>query len=135
MGWTLRTQCCGRQNVVLHTYQKCLQPLSFLLQTLKNSKSLCSLDYEDDEDDTQAKTVVSSPCNSQGLVGIITPGSSPMIPRPGPTSPSAWASGEPEASTGEGGSSGEPSDWDSAGEEGVFPLDHNDLDLEQIENN
>ncbi|XP_075800083.1 protein FAM53A isoform X2 [Microtus pennsylvanicus] len=106
-----------------------------MTRTLKNSKSLCSLDYEDDEDDTQAKTVVSSPCNSQGLVGVITPGSSPRIPRPGPTSPSAWASGEPEASTGEGGSSGEPSDWDSAGEEGVFPLDHNDLDLEQIENN
>jgi hypothetical protein len=36
---------------------------------------------------------------------------------------------------GEGGSSGDPSDWDSAGEEGVFPLDHGDLDLEQIENN
>lgn len=106
-----------------------------MTRTLKNSKSLCSLDYEDDEDDTQAKTVVSSPCNSQGLVGIITPGSSPRIPRPGPASPGAWASGEPEASTGEGGSSGEPSDWDSAGEEGVFPLDHNDLDLEQIENN
>lgn len=106
-----------------------------MTRTLKNSKSLCSLDYEDDEDDTQAKTVVSSPCTSQGLVDIITPGSSPRIPRPGPTSPSAWASGEPEASTGEGGSSGEPSDWDSAEEEGVFPLDHSDLDLEQIENN
>lgn len=106
-----------------------------MTRTLKNSKSLCSLDYEDDEDDTQAKTVVSSPCNSQGLVGIITPGSSPRIPRPGPTSTSAWASGEPEASTGEGGSSGDPSDWDSAGEEGIFPLDHGDLDLEQIENN
>jgi hypothetical protein len=36
---------------------------------------------------------------------------------------------------GEGGSSGDPSDWDSAGEEGVFPLDRGDLDLEQIENN
>ncbi|EDM00125.1 similar to RIKEN cDNA 2410018C17 (predicted), isoform CRA_a [Rattus norvegicus] len=106
-----------------------------MTRTLKNSKSLCSLDYEDDEDDTQAKTVVSSPCNSQGLVGIITPSSSPRIPRPGPASPSVWASGEPETSTGEGGSSGEPSDWDSAGEEGIFPLDHGDLDLEQIENN
>ncbi|XP_051056269.1 protein FAM53A isoform X2 [Phodopus roborovskii] len=106
-----------------------------MTRTLKNSKSLCSLDYEDDEDNTQAKTVVSSPCNSQGLVGIITPGSSPRIPRPGPTSPSAWASGEPEASIGEDGSSGEPSDWDSAGEDGIFPLDQDGLDLEQIESN
>lgn len=39
------------------------------------------------------------------------------------------------ANMGEGGSSGDPSDWDSAGEEGVFPLDRGDLDLEQIENN
>ncbi|XP_008840041.1 protein FAM53A [Nannospalax galili] len=107
-----------------------------MTRTLKNSKSLCSLDYEDDdEDDTQAKTVVSSPCDSQGLVGIITPGSSPRIPRPCPVSPSPWVSREPEASMGEGGSSGDTSDWDSAGEEGVFPLDHSDLDLEQIENN
>lgn len=68
-------------------------------------------------------------------MGIITPSSSPRIPRPGPDSPSVWASGEPEASPGEGGSSGDPSDWDSAGEEGIFPLDHGDLDLEQIENN
>ncbi|XP_005408757.1 PREDICTED: protein FAM53A [Chinchilla lanigera] len=97
-----------------------------MTRTLKNSKSLCSLDYEDDdEDDTQAKTVVSSPCDSQGLVGIVTPGSSPR------------ASREPEAveGEGEGGSSGDPSDWDSAGEEGIFPLDQGDLDLEQIENN
>lgn len=108
-----------------------------MTRTLKNSKSLCSLDYEDDDDDddTQAKTVVSSPCDSQGLVGIITSGSSPRIPRPCPACPSTWVSGEPEASMGEGGSSGDPSDWDSAGEEGIFPLDHSDLDLEQIENN
>ncbi|XP_020032864.1 protein FAM53A isoform X2 [Castor canadensis] len=97
-----------------------------MTRTLKNSKSLCSLNCEDDdEDDTQAKTVVSSPRDSQGLVGIITPG----------CSPSPWASREPVANMGEGGSSGDPSDWDSAGEEGVFPLDRGDLDLEQIENN
>ncbi|XP_010639989.1 protein FAM53A isoform X2 [Fukomys damarensis] len=95
-----------------------------MTRTLRNSKSLCSLDYEaNEEDDTQVKTVVSSPCDSQGLVSIVMPGSSP------------WTSGEPEAGEGEGGSSGDPSDWDSAGEEGVFPLDHGDLDLEQIENN
>lgn len=105
-----------------------------MTRTLKNSKSLCSLDYEDDEeDDTQVKTVVSSPCDSQGLEGIVMPGSSPRAARPCPVS--LWTSGEPEAGEGEGGSSGDPSDWDSAGEEGVFPLDHGDLDLEQIENN
>nr|XP_004656096.2 protein FAM53A [Jaculus jaculus] len=107
-----------------------------MTRTLKNSKSLCSLNYEDDEeDDTQAKTVVSSPCDSQGLVGIITSGSSPRVPRPCPASTSPWASREPLAIAGEGGSSGDPSDCDSAGEEGIFPLDHSDLDLEQIENN
>lgn len=104
-----------------------------MTRTLKNSKSLCSLDCEDDEDDTQAKTVVSSPCGSQGLVGTGTPGSSPRVPGPCPAS--SWASREPVAGAGEGGSSGDPSDWDSAGEEGLFPLDRGDLDLEQIENN
>ncbi|XP_062963937.1 protein FAM53A isoform X2 [Cynocephalus volans] len=94
-----------------------------VLMTLKNSKSLCSLDHEDDEDDTQVKTVVSSPCDSRDLLGIVMPGSSP------------WASRERAASDGRGGSSRDPSDWDSAGEEGVFPLDHSELDLEQIENN
>lgn len=110
--------------------------LFFLLQTLKNSKSLCSLDYEDDdEDDTQAKMVVLSPCHSQGLVGIVTPGCSLRAAGLCPASP--WTSREPEAveGEGEGGSSGDPSDWDSAGEEGIFPLDQGDLDLEQIENN
>ncbi|XP_047422862.1 protein FAM53A isoform X4 [Sciurus carolinensis] len=105
-----------------------------MTRTLKNSKSLCSLDCEDDdEDDAQAKTVVSSPCGSQGLVGSGTPGSSPRAPGPCPAS--SWGCREPVAGAGEGGSSGDPSDWDSAGEEGIFPLDHGDLDLEQIENN
>uniref|UniRef100_A0A8C2SXW4 Family with sequence similarity 53 member A n=1 Tax=Coturnix japonica TaxID=93934 RepID=A0A8C2SXW4_COTJA len=49
-----------------------------MTRTLKNSKSLCSLDYEDDDDDTQMKTIVSSPCDSNDLMNIITPGSSPM---------------------------------------------------------
>ncbi|XP_013002744.2 protein FAM53A-like [Cavia porcellus] len=107
-----------------------------MTRTLKNSKSLCSLDYEDDdEDDTQAKMVVLSPCHSQGLVGIVTPGCSLRAAGLCPASP--WTSREPEAGEGEGegGSSGDPSDWDSAGEEGIFPLDQGDLDLEQIENN
>lgn len=85
-----------------------------MTRTLKNSKSLCSLDYEDDEDDTGVKTAVSSPCDPHGLTGLLTP-------RPRPASPSP--------------SCGDPSDEDSAGEEALLPLDHGELDLEQIENN
>nr|XP_012638804.1 histone RNA hairpin-binding protein isoform X3 [Microcebus murinus] len=109
-----------------------------MTQTLKNSKSLCSLDCEDDDEgDAQVKTAVSSPSHSQGLTGILVAGSGPRVarPRPCPTSPRLWASREPVASEGVGRSSGDPSDWDSAGEEGVFPLEHGELDLEQIENN
>ncbi|XP_012519116.1 PREDICTED: protein FAM53A isoform X2 [Propithecus coquereli] len=109
-----------------------------MTRTLKNSKSLCSLDCEDDDvGDAQVKTAVSSPSHSQGLTGIHVAGSGPRgaCPRPCPTSPSPWASRELVASEGAGGSSGDPSDWDSAGEEGIFPLDHGELDLEQIENN
>ncbi|ELK06592.1 Protein FAM53A [Pteropus alecto] len=107
-----------------------------MTRTLKNSKSLCSLDYEDeDEDDTGVKTAVSSPRDPRGLTGLVTSGSSSLstCPGPHPSSPGPWASGGPVA--GEGGSSGDLSDWDSAGEEGVFPLDRSELDLEQIENN
>lgn len=110
--------------------------MSFLLQTLKNSKSLCSLDYEDeDEDDAGVKTAVSSPRDPHGLMGLVTSGSGPLstCPGPHPTSPGPWASGEPVA--GEGGSSGDLSDWDSAGEEGVCAPGRSELDLEQIENN
>nr|XP_045375672.1 protein FAM53A-like [Camelus bactrianus] len=93
-------------------------------RTLKNSKSLCSLDYEDeDEDDARVKTAVSSPRDPHGLQ-----------PRPAGLSPRA--SPEWVAAEGEGWSGGDPSDWDSAGEEGAFPLDRSrELDLEQIENN
>ncbi|EPY87932.1 hypothetical protein CB1_000208002 [Camelus ferus] len=95
-----------------------------LAPTLKNSKSLCSLDYEDeDEDDARVKTAVSSPRDPHGLQ-----------PRPAGLSPRA--SPEWVAAEGEGWSGGDPSDWDSAGEEGAFPLDRSrELDLEQIENN
>ncbi|XP_069351653.1 protein FAM53A isoform X1 [Eulemur rufifrons] len=109
-----------------------------MTRTLKNSKSLCSLDCEDDDEgDAQVKTTVSSPSHSQGLMGILVAGCGPRgaRPRPCPTSPSPWASREPVASEGAGRSSGDPSGWGSAGEEGVFPLDHGELDLEQIENN
>uniref|UniRef100_A0A8D0HL19 Family with sequence similarity 53 member A n=1 Tax=Sphenodon punctatus TaxID=8508 RepID=A0A8D0HL19_SPHPU len=50
-----------------------------MTRTLKNSKSLCSLDYEEeeDDDDTHMKTIVSSPCDSNNLMNMVTPGSSP----------------------------------------------------------
>uniref|UniRef100_A0A8C0RC25 Family with sequence similarity 53 member A n=2 Tax=Canis lupus TaxID=9612 RepID=A0A8C0RC25_CANLF len=90
-----------------------------MTQTLKNSKSLCSLDYEDEEeDDAQVKL---TPYDPHGLTGIVTPGSNPLRVCPRPCCPSPWASGEPMAAEGEGGSSGDPSDWDSAGEEGSLP--------------
>ena len=99
--------------------QEDLKHLSFLLQTLKNSKSLSSLDCEgEDDDDPRAKTAVSRPRDPHGLV---TPGSSPY--------------GLRELVASEGGGSGDPSAWDSAWEEGVLPLDPGALDLEQIENN
>eukprot|EP00071_Canis_lupus_P005067 XP_005618796.1 protein FAM53A [Canis lupus familiaris] len=104
-----------------------------MTQTLKNSKSLCSLDYEDEEeDDAQVKL---TPYDPHGLTGIVTPGSNPLRVCPRPCCPSPWASGEPMAAEGEGGSSGDPSDWDSAGEEGIFPPSRGELDLGQIENN
>ncbi|KAM6220334.1 protein FAM53A [Rhynchocyon petersi] len=103
-----------------------------MTRTLKNSKSLCSLDYEDDEeDDTQVKTVVSSPCDSQDPTSSVTPGSSPAKEGPGP-----WTPRQRTVTTGDSESAGVPSEGDSAEEEeGVFPLDCGDLDLEQIENN
>ncbi|XP_019408809.1 PREDICTED: protein FAM53A isoform X2 [Crocodylus porosus] len=115
-----------------------------MTRTLKNSKSLCSLDYEeddddDDDDDTQMKTIVSSPCDSNDLMNIITPGSSPMkekldeVRHHGPCQvgfntrdyKKAGAVCESDEDT---------SDCEST-EEGIFPLDCGDLDLEQIENN
>ncbi|XP_028938971.1 protein FAM53A [Ornithorhynchus anatinus] len=111
-----------------------------MTRTLKNSKSLCSLDYEeDDEDDTQMKTIVSSPCDSNDLMNIITPGSSPVkeqldeVRHHGPCQigfntrdcKKAAAACESDEDT---------SDCESS-EEGIFPLDCGDLDLEQIENN
>lgn len=90
-----------------------------MTRTLKNSKSLGSLDCDgEDEDQAGAKTAVSSPRAPHGLTGLVTPASSPLGACPSP-----WASPE-------GGSGGEPGDWDSAGEEGP-----GELDLEQIENN
>ncbi|KAM9678338.1 protein FAM53A isoform 2-T6 [Trichechus inunguis] len=96
-------------------------------RTLKNSKSLCSLDHEDDDvDDAQVKTVVSSPCDSHDLKSIVTPGSSPMREHLGPCPADLRPWTPRECVAGEG---------DSTEEEGVFPLGCGDLDLEQIENN
>lgn len=95
-----------------------------MARILKTSKSLCPLDYEDeDEEDTRVRMALSSPCDPCG----------PAMRGPGlrPTSPGlgswwGWA-------TGEGGSGGDPGDWDSAGEEGVLPRGPGELDLEQME--
>ncbi|XP_044856483.1 protein FAM53A-like isoform X1 [Mauremys mutica] len=110
-------------------------------QTLKNSKSLCSLDYEedDDDDDTQMKTIVSSPCDSHDFMNITTPGSSPVkeqldeIRHHGPCQV-AFSVRDYKKAAAVCESDEDTSDCDST-EEGIFPLDCGDLDLEQIENN
>ncbi|XP_045690265.1 protein FAM53A isoform X1 [Phyllostomus hastatus] len=98
--------------------------LDFLKMTraLRNSKSLGSLDGDgEDDDDPRAEMAVSCPREPRDPHGLVTPGPSPCGPR------------VPVASEGRGGR--DPSAWDSAGEEGVLPLDPGALDLEQIENN
>ncbi|KAM6073235.1 protein FAM53A isoform 2-T2 [Theristicus caerulescens] len=110
-----------------------------MTRTLKNSKSLCSLDYEDDDDDTQMKTIVSSPCDSNDLMNIITPGSSPMkeqldeVRHHGPCQGS-FKTRDYKKAAAVCESDEDTSDCEST-EEGIFPLDCGDLDLEQIENN
>ncbi|XP_025920305.1 protein FAM53A isoform X1 [Apteryx rowi] len=119
-------------------FLKVLELVCVLKQTLKNSKSLCSLDYEDDDDDTQMKTIVSSPCDSNDLMNVITPGSSPMkeqldeVRHHGSCQGSCKARDYKKAAVCE--SDEDTSDCEST-EEGIFPLDCGDLDLEQIENN
>ncbi|XP_053168033.1 protein FAM53A isoform X2 [Hemicordylus capensis] len=108
--------------------------------TLKNSKSLCSLDYDDDEDDDEAqmKTIVSSPCDSNDL-SIITPGSSlekePLndVQHHG-AHQASFSTRAPKEAAAVYESGEETSDCEST-EEGIFPLDCEGLDLEQIENN
>lgn len=90
-----------------------------MTRTLKNSKSLCSLDYEDeDEDDTQAKAAMSSLRDPHSLATGLTCGCSPWALR-------ALAGAE----------GGVLENWGSTGAEGFFSLDRGELDLEQIENN
>lgn len=114
-----------------------------MTRTLKNSKSLCSLDYEeddDDEDDHHMKTIVSSPCDSNDLLmNIITPGTSPVKEHDSARyhvtggrdvcRPRNFGKEVPVSESEE-----DTSDCEST-EEGIFPLDYGDLDLEQIENN
>ncbi|KAJ7324511.1 hypothetical protein JRQ81_017531 [Phrynocephalus forsythii] len=116
--------------------------LDFLKMTrsLKNSKSLCSLDYEDDDnDETQMKTIVSSPCDSDDFMNLVTPSFSLEKNQPS----DGWRHCSQQASYGprdsvEGAamceSEDETSDCESI-EDGIFPLDCEALDLEQIENN
>ncbi|NXH29565.1 FA53A protein, partial [Myiagra hebetior] len=110
-----------------------------MTRTLKNSKSLCSLDYEDDDDDTQMKTIVSSPCDSNDLMNIITPGSSPMKEqleegRHHGSCQRSFSTRDYKQADAVCESDEDTSDCEST-EEGIFPLDCGDLDLEQIENN
>ncbi|KAM7021902.1 protein FAM53A isoform 2-T2 [Passerculus sandwichensis] len=108
-----------------------------MTRTLKNSKSLCSLDYEDDDDDTQMKTIVSSPCDSSDLVSAVPPGCSPAQERRRPCQGGPCQGGPCQGGPCQGGpcqSDEDTSDCESH-EEGIFPLDCGDLDLEQIENN
>ncbi|NXF82444.1 FA53A protein, partial [Sclerurus mexicanus] len=111
-----------------------------MTRTLKNSKSLCSLDYEDDDDDTQMKTIVSSPCDSNDLMNIITPGSSPMKEqqldevRHHGSCQGSFKTRDYKKADAVCESDEDTSDCEST-EEGIFPLDCGDLDLEQIENN
>ncbi|XP_014344315.1 protein FAM53A isoform X2 [Latimeria chalumnae] len=118
-----------------------------MTRTLKNSKSLCSLDYEeddddddDDDDDPHMKTIVSSPCDSSDLMNIITPGSSPIKEQQetgrhyGASSHGGRSIRNYEQAAAMSESDEDTSDCENT-EEGIFPLDCGDLDLEQIENN
>ncbi|XP_045429985.1 protein FAM53A isoform X2 [Pipistrellus kuhlii] len=94
-----------------------------MTRTLKNSKSLGSLDCDgEDEDEARAKTAVPSPRAPHGLAGLASPASSPLGARRSP-----WAGRE-------GRGAGAPGAWDRAGQE-VCPPGPGELDLEQIENN
>ncbi|XP_075787022.1 protein FAM53A isoform X1 [Pelodiscus sinensis] len=117
----------------------CMEKL-FQKKTLKNSKSLCSLDYEDDDDDdTQMKTIVSSPCDSHDFMNITTPGSSPVKEqlnevRHHGSCQAGFNARDYKKAAAVCETDEDTSDCEST-EEGIFPLDCGDLDLEQIENN
>ncbi|XP_041124337.1 protein FAM53A-like isoform X2 [Polyodon spathula] len=111
-----------------------------MTRTLKNSKSLCSLDYEEDDehdnvdDDPHMKTIVSSPCDSNDLLmNIITPGSSPE--KENSVRHHHRVGGRHLWSFGSTAAVSESDEDTSDCESTEFPLDLVDLDLEQIENN
>ncbi|KAK1175448.1 protein FAM53A-like isoform X1 [Acipenser oxyrinchus oxyrinchus] len=111
-----------------------------MTRTLKNSKSLCSLDYEEDDeddevdDDPHMKTIVSSPCDSNDLLmNIITPGSSPV--KENSVRHNHRVGGRHLRSFGSTAAVSESDEDTSDCESTEFPLDFVDLDLEQIENN
>lgn len=92
----------------------------------RTSKSLCSLDYEDEED-PHLKTIVSSPCDSSDHMNIITPGSSPV--KETTDGGTRLVNRSREAAVSE--SEEDLSDCEST----IFPIDCEELDLEEIENN
>nr|XP_033807023.1 protein FAM53A isoform X2 [Geotrypetes seraphini] len=109
-----------------------------MTRTLKNSKSLCSLDYED-VDDPHMKTIVSSPCESNDLMNMITPGSSPLKEQLDEVRHHGLCQVDLNTRDYKQAAAVSESDEDTSDsestEEGIFPLDCGDLDLEQIENN
>ncbi|KAM8940445.1 protein FAM53A isoform 1-T1 [Pelodytes ibericus] len=109
-----------------------------MTRTLKNSKSLCSLDYEDDEDSHLKTIVSSSPCDSNDFMNIITPRSSPLketSEESKHSAPHRAANTRVYKCDGAVSESEEDiSDCEST-EACIFPIDCADLDLEQIENN
>ncbi|CAN2388415.1 Family with sequence similarity 53 member A [Pristimantis euphronides] len=105
------------------------RPSIDFLKMTRTSKSLCSLDYEDEED-PHLKTIVSSPCDSNDHMNIITPGSSPV--KVATDGGSCLINCLREASVSE--SEEDLSDCEST-EGPEFPIDCEELDLEQIENN
>ncbi|XP_053560211.1 protein FAM53A [Bombina bombina] len=108
-----------------------------MTRTLKNSKSLCSLDYEEDED-SHMKTIVSSPCDSSDMIMNITPGPSPMKEslEDGRHNESCHVPNSRDYKREATLSESEEDISDAESTEGnLFPINCDDLDLEQIENN
>ncbi|XP_063780929.1 protein FAM53A isoform X1 [Pseudophryne corroboree] len=106
------------------------RPSIDFLKMTRTYKSLCSLDYEDEED-PHLKTIVSSPCDSNDHMNIITPGSSPVKEFTGERTCYATRSRDFKRETTVSESEEDLSDCESS----TYTTDCADLDLEQIENN
>ncbi|XP_068131841.1 protein FAM53A isoform X2 [Hyperolius riggenbachi] len=108
------------------------RPSIDFLKMTRTSKSLGSLDYEDDdEEDSHLKTIVSSPCDSNDLMNIITPGSSPVKDTADEGTQSRDYKREATVSESEE----DLSDSECSEDETMDQRNYTDLDLEQIENN